>query len=96
MLAHETQPGQKYRPTRSASFDLRGRAWLTRPAPGAEARVIKRLKKNSRGLTGRQCCLLARVLAGDVLMRKHWNPTEELSGQWIAVPASKNLRGVKR
>lgn len=96
MLAHETQPGQKYRPTRSISFDLRGRAWLTRPTPREGAKVVKRLRKRARGLTGRQCHLLARLLAGEVLMRKHWNTTEGSKGQWIAVPPSKNLRGVKR
>ena len=95
--AEFTMPGIRYRPTRSHSFDLRGRAWLTRAKPGWEKKALARLENRRQALSGRECCTLAAVQSGAVLMRKHWRApgTKTTQSEWVAIPRDYRLREVK-
>ena len=95
--AKDTVPGARYRPTRVGSFDLCGRAWLTRAKPGWERKAVTRLEKRGRGLNGRESYTLTSVKAGAILMRKHRRApgTRTTQSEWVAIPRDYTLRKVK-
>jgi hypothetical protein len=98
--ATDTSPGKKYRPTRSKSFDLMGRAWLTRAHAGPERKAEQRLRMRRDNLTGSEVFMLAQLDAGAVLMRKHRRVLKQ-SGvgfrtvtEWRSIPQGYSLREV--
>jgi hypothetical protein len=96
VTASETICGGKYRPTQTKSFDLRGRAWLTRSAPGWESKAIKRMRLRYERLSGQECYTLSLLARGAVLMRKHWRtPGRKTQSEWVAVPSNYKLRELK-
>jgi len=99
IAAKDSVPGARYRPTRSRSFDLRGRAWLTRAKPGWETKAINKLKTRgaARSLDGGAVFTLMSVMAGAILMRKHRRVpgTRTTQSEWVAIPQNYTLRKVK-
>ena len=98
ILARDTAPGAKYRPTRPGSmFDLRGRGWFTRAAPGWERKLVNRITLRRDSLSGREVWFAAMLDQGGTALRRHWKlPGEARRSEWVVVPASTKLRRVNR
>lgn len=98
ILARDTAPGAKYRPTRLGSmFDIHGRGWFTRAAAGWERKWVRKITRRRDALTSRDVYFVALLSAGGVPLRRHRKvPGEEERTVWVVVPANTKLRRVSR
>ncbi len=96
--AEEAAPGAKYRPTRPGSmFDIHGRGWFTRAAPGWERKWVTKITRRRDALNSRDVYFVALLAAGGVPLRRHRKvPGEEERTIWVVVPADTKLRKVNR